>query len=294
MKQSAMTQFFDTFVDRQVPFHSAALAFYMVIALPAFLLFFVSLAGIFLTPETIQSGLASAGLIDAVAFEEIGQQVVQFSSWTAGISLLIMLWTGSAIFHRVQQGLREMWQIRLDIGRGIKAFVAKKMLAMIAALMFVVGIVLLYIGLQTVGVLVTVFGDTGSFVQDLLGVAHILQVLLLVSVIAIMYSTFGDAHISWQLVSIASAFVAAMIWLVQLALHTYVNTIALVTMYGAAGSVVVLLISLFLLSNVFYAGAVGIYVAADRSTTWTLKPRSYADQLNRVGLIARIKSLLHT
>jgi uncharacterized BrkB/YihY/UPF0761 family membrane protein len=276
MKQTLLTQLVQTYIDREVPFHSAALACYIVIALPAYLLFFLSLSSIFFDVASIQTWIMSFGMIDAIAIDRILAEVVSVSSWTTIGTIGIMLWTGSAIFYRIQHGLREMWRIKLHIGNGVRSLMAKKILAMIVTLICAMSVIGIFIGLQIIGVVMHTFDQALPEVQEFIPIAHVLQLLMLIVIVYILYITLGDARISFSLALLAAFFVAVCVWVLQVAVQAYISTIAIVTFYGLAGSVIVLLITIFLLSNIFYAGAISMYVLAERYNRWHITPRSYA------------------
>lgn len=293
MRQTFLRQFADTYGDRDVAFHSAALAFFIVVALPAFLVFFFSIVGVFIAGETLIGWLVEAQIVSLASVERVQDQIVQFSSWTALASAVIVMWSGSAIFHRVQQGLRSMWHIELKVGSGVRRFFAQKLLAIIASLIFVVAIVSLFLFMQSVDLFVTHIGMVIPGLVELLPVAQLLQFFLIVSAIALIYAIFGDAIISFRLLVVGSILVAACMLLVQFGVQSYISNLAAVSWYGAAGSIIVLLFSLYFVSIIFYAGAILMYVLADRYKTFRLRPRSYAQAGKEVGLWQSFLRLFH-
>jgi membrane protein len=278
MKISFLRQYIDTFTDRSVQFHSAALAFYMVVALPAFVIFFVSVAGLVIAPEILKAWLGTSGIAGVVHFEQVRSQVVQFSSITAIMSALLMMWSGSAMFHRIQQGLRAMWLIRLDVGKGLHRFIATKLLAIIIALLFVVGIMALFFFTQIVALFIGTLTDMIPWLVTALPIAQMIQYVLVTIVVMIVYGLFGDSRVSWQLLVPSSLVVAAVYLSLQLGFQSYLKNLAAVNWYGAAGSVIVLLLLLYIMGIIFYAGAIWMYVVADRHHTYYIRPRSYAHQ----------------
>jgi membrane protein len=248
----------------------------MVIALPAFIIFFLSIAGLFISPESLRAWLGASNIVGLAQLEQIRDQVVQFSSITAILSALLMVWSGSAIFHRVQQGLRSMWLIRLDVGSGLHRFIATKLLAIIIALLFVIGILALFFFTQIVALFFNTLATIAPVVVQILPIAQITQYVLLATVVGVVYGMFGDSRVSWQLLIPNSLIVAGVYLLFQFGFQSYLKNLAAVNWYGAAGSIIVLLLLLYIMGIMFYAGAIWMYVMADRHRQYHITPRSYA------------------
>lgn len=279
MHTSFFKQYLETFKERQVQFHSAALAFYIVVALPAFVVFFLSIAGLFISAEGLRAWLDVNAIVGFSQFEQVRAGVIQFSSLTAVLSALLMIWSGSAIFHRIQQGLRAMWYIKLDIGSGLHRFFAGKLLAIIIALVFVIGIVGLFLVTQIVTVLLATIGDAlPILLPSVIPIAQLIQFVLVVCVITLAYALFGDARVSWQL-TLSGAIVVSLVYtLMQYGFQSYVSNLAAVHWYGAAGYIIVFLLLMYIMGMVFYGTAIWMYVVSERDSSYVIVPRSYAHQ----------------
>ena len=140
--------------------HSAALAFYFVLSLPALILFSISLGSIFLKSSRLQEniieylqGSVDQSIIDMMyaLFENTPE--VNFLSLGALIGFLLLLWSASNVFRQLKDFLEKAWDIKHVESSTIKDFIKNA----IVSFFIVIGIGgLLVLSILIEGVLYTV------------------------------------------------------------------------------------------------------------------------------------------
>jgi membrane protein len=246
---------------------SAGLSYYTLFSLTPILLISLALLGLVLGPEAARgqilqqtSGLVGyeTGLQIQTMIENADQPSNAFTSQAIGIIALIFGATG--VFTEIQSGLNFIWKVKPKFGRGWQQIIKQRILsfAMVLCIAFLLLVSLvLTVVMTTLGGYITHFLGV-SFVDFLL--AHTLSFVMVVVLFAMMYKILPDAQIRWREVWLG-AFIAALFFtLGKFLLGFYLSKVNLANAFGAAGSLVVLLVWVYFAAQIFFIGAEITYV----------------------------------
>ena len=229
---------------------SAALSFYAALALAPLLVTLLALAGTIFDQQVVQQRLL------AVLAQQVGPQAAELArsivyDQEGGVlagawSGLLVLAGATAVFGQLQKALNEVWQVRA--GGGIRRMLQQRLLGM--AMVLVIG--LLFLGALALQALVTALPDWAPLsLTANLGASAVLFTLLSAAV----YQILPDADIRWRDVWIGAAVTAVLFSLGQLALGIYLGRSSVGSSYGAAGSLVAVLLWLYYSGMAFFFGA---------------------------------------
>jgi len=241
----------------------AGLAYYTIFALPPLLVILVAIGSAVFDREQVESALESQmqGVMDA---EQMDAMIERTQASGAGlvaslIGLGLLLFGATGVVAQLQTALNRVWEVQPDPEQGgVRTFITKRILslAMILAVAFV-----LLVSLVLTSVLSAVGGYIagllpGGFWQPVLWAANLLISWLVFSLLfAAIFKILPDAEIAWKDVAVGSGATAILFMLGQFLLSFYLGNAAVGTPYGAAGSLVLVLVWVYYSSLILLLGA---------------------------------------
>ncbi|ADE36463.1 YihY/virulence factor BrkB family protein [Methanohalophilus mahii] len=225
---------------------SAALSFYLIVSLPAILLFSVSVGSYFLKARHLESAII--GYIDLMAgdtlihmVEILLNQIPDIASLTAGatISFLLLVWAGGNLFRQFKKIIDNMWGVSSTESDWLHNFLKKSFASVIGV--FVVGFLLV------LNTLVEAFFLMGyGLLSELLPFnLRILQYassfsnfLILLMLFIYVYRVLPEARIDMRYVLEGSFFTVSLITIAKYFFAFYLSHGNITTVYGAIGSII--------------------------------------------------------
>jgi membrane protein len=252
------------FIDDRAPRMGAALAYYTLFSLAPLLLIVITVAGVWLGPEAASGELLEQlrnviGLEGAAAI----QGIVKSAAWPAGgsllqtgLGLLLMVIGATTVLAELQDALDTLWRVPLRPLQGWWAWLRARLLSfgLILALAFLLLVSLLAGSLLTA--LQTWWTPRfGDWLQLAAAFNTVLSQALVPAVFALIYKLMPRAPVPW-LHALAGALLAALLfhagrWLLGL----YLTHSGLSSGFGAAGSVVLLLVWVYWSAQILLLGA---------------------------------------
>jgi membrane protein len=267
----------------------AALAFYGAFALAPTLVIAVALAGIFFGEEAAQGQLAASlevalGPVVAKAFAETLTYVyVSQSGWIATlVGLGVVVFAATGMFIQLQMSLNEIWEVQPKPGRDLWDMVRTRFLAFVLVLSFGGLLLLLLIADAVLRALHALLPKAPWSVDAYLweGGEWLLLICLLTLLFSLIYKLLPDAIITWRAVW-GGAFITAVLFGVGSYLVAYyLGRVAPTFTYGAAGSLVMVMLWVYFSSQVVLFGAELTKNVADAFGE-PVRPAAYARYLPR-------------
>jgi len=260
-------------LDDQAPTLGAALAYYTVFSLAPLLIISIALAGLVFGAEAAQGQIFDQlrGLLGDASGKAM-QEIVQSASAEpkAGvvatvIGFVTLLFGASGVFGQRQASLNIIWGVQPKPGRGILGIIRDRSLSF--GFILVVGFLLLVSLLLTAGI-AFVGKQFGAMVPGMEALIQILNSILSLAVITLlfgmMFKILPDANIAWRDVWIGAFITALLFTLGKFALGFYLGRSGVASSYGAAGSLIVLLLWVYYSSQIVFFGAEFTQVYANR------------------------------
>jgi membrane protein len=255
---------FNEFIDDNAIKLSASLSYYTVFSLPPLLIIIISLSGIFFGTEAVKGELFGQinGLVGNAAALQIQETIKNVkltgSSTFATITGIIILLIGaSGVFAEIQDSINYIWGIKAKPKRGFIKFLKNRLMSfsMVGSVGF-----LLLVGL-IVNSLMDVLNNrlAAHFPKDTLYLVYIVNLLIVFIIITILFTvifkTLPDGKIVLRDCVIGAAFTAFLFMIGKFAIGAYLGSSAVASIYGAAGSVILILVWVYYSAIILYFGA---------------------------------------
>jgi membrane protein len=271
------------------PVLGAALAYYAVFSLAPLMLLLLGVFGLIYggnqqAREKILEQLSY--FIDPSALQsvqEIAAKVAQPKPglWSAILGALIALFGASGIFGQLQDALNNIWDVKPKPNQGFWAFIRSRFLsfAMVGGVCF-----LLLISLTLEGVL----KGLHAFLQQVmpgghyvgLAVFYVFDLGIIIFLFAMIFRLLPYAKIAWRDVWYGSALTAVLFVVGKFLLSLYLSSGAAGSAYGAASSLVTLLLWVFYSAQILLFGAEFTRIYADTYGSH-VQPDEYAVRIKK-------------
>ena len=251
----------------------AALAYYTVFSLAPLLIIAIAIAGLVFGQEAAQGQIFEQlrGLLGEASAKAMQDMVQDANAKPATgvvatlIGVVTLLFGASGVFGQLQTSLNAIWDVEPKPGRGILGLVRDRILSF--GFILVVGFLLLVSLLLTAAVALVAqwFGGMLPAMETLAQILNFVVSLAVITLLfAMIFKFLPDAKIAWHDVWIG-AFITALLFTVgKFALGLYLGKSGVGSSYGAAGSLIVLLLWVYYSSQILFFGAEFTQVYANR------------------------------
>lgn len=265
---------FNEWLEDKAPQLGAALAYYTVFSLAPLILVLVAIIGMIFRKDP-------AGAWDRITeqmsyvLDPSGVQVVQdiartaskpsTSAWATVIGIALALFGATGVFGQLQDALNTIWGVKAKPGNAIGAFLRVRILsfAMVAGVCF-----LLLVSLTIEAILKGLSHYVESALPGGSGIAVsiylVFDLAMVVLLFAMMFKFLPDVQIEWRDVWVGSAMTGLLFLIGKWALGLYLGSGAAGSAYGAASSLVTLLLWIYYSSQILLFGAEFTQVYANR------------------------------
>lgn len=240
----------------------AALAFYTVFALLPSLILVIALTGVILGRDAAQAEIVEqvrylAGEAGARAIEAtlIAARTESGAGVTAVVlgALVVGLW---GVFGELQDALNTIWGVAPRPGRGVLRVIRERFLSFA----MVVGIGFLLLVSLVVSAWLAAVGRyfTGLLPMPspvLQTVNAVLSFAVITVLFALSFKLLPDVRVAWRDVWLGAALTSLLFAVGKSAIGFYLGTTAIGSLWGGAGSLVVILLWVYYSSQIFYLGA---------------------------------------
>jgi membrane protein len=276
---------FNEWLEDKAPQLGAALAYYTVFSLAPLILVLLAVVGIVFRNDPAGAWERLTEQMSAF-LDPSGVQVVQDIARTASkpaastlatiIGVALALFGASGMFGQLQDALNTIWGVKAKPGAAIWEYLRVRFLSFT----MVAGVCFLLLVTLVVHALLKGFSD---YLQaHLPGGAALaftiyttVDLSLVVLLFAMMFKLLPDVHVQWRDVWVGSVVTALLFLLGKWALGLYLGSGAAGSAYGAASSLVTLLIWIYYSSQILLFGAEFTQVYANRFGSGA-RPSSHA------------------
>lgn len=243
---------------------SASLSYYTIFALGPMLIVIISFAGIFLGRDAVEGKLydqikALIGSAAALQVQNIiaNLQHSQKSVTAAVIGIVLLVLGATGVFTEIQGSINYIWSIRAKPKKGWLKFLTNRLISF--SLVISCGFILLVS--LVINALMELLNEKLQlyFKSVTIIVFYILNLALIFAVItalfAIIFKVLPDATIKWKDAFVGASFTALLFMLGKFLISLYIGKSNVGLTYGAAGSIIVILVWVYYSSLILYFGA---------------------------------------
>lgn len=297
---------------------AASLAYYAIFSLSP-LLIIISLAlGLVMDPNALESGLVSnlQMTVGQQAAELIRSMLRSESRSTDVLGtivwLAIIVWGASGMFAQLQNALNKIWEVRAKPGRSPLVMLKNRVLSFGIVLLAAVAL----LGTMVINTTLSTIANNGQervrveavlSASDVLATSpplpggslaavRVMQVVITIAIstglIAVVYRVLPDVDVAWRDVLVGSLFTSVLLFLGQFAVGQYLSRANIGSVFGAAGSLTIILVWVYYSAQILLFGAeftevwarhYGSYIRPDDSAVWenVYKAREEAAEAGR-------------
>ena len=243
---------------------SAALSYYTIFALPPLLIIIISLCGFFFGAEAVRGELFGQinGLVGNDAAMQIQETIKNVSlsksnAFITTISVIILFIGASGVFSEIQDSINYIWGIKAKPKRGLIKFIKNRLMSfsMIGSAGF-----LLLVGLIINSVMDVLSKRLSAyFPQDTIYLFYFINLLIVFIIITLLFTVIfkilPDGKVVLRDCIIGASFTAFLFMIGKFAIGAYLGNSSIASVYGAAGSVILILVWVYYSAIILYLGA---------------------------------------
>lgn len=246
---------------------AAALAYYGVFSIPPLLLLLLVVLGrVFgsqFTEEQLQERILNqfSGLIGSSGAEALASVIENASRPDEGlvatvVGVVTLAFGASGLFSQLQDAMDTIWEVAPDPDLGLLDKIKTRLFSftMVAVILFLLLISLVVsAGLSALNEALTgLMPETGVL---LLIVNFLISLVVIILLFALVYKYIPSVKIAWRDVWIGAIITGILFTIGKEAISLYIGQSSTASSYGAAGSLVILLLWVYYAAQIFFLGA---------------------------------------
>ncbi|MGA2410081.1 MAG: YihY/virulence factor BrkB family protein [Candidatus Binataceae bacterium] len=283
-------QVFSDFSDDDCPTMAAALAYATLFSLPSLLLIIIYVAGLVLGPEAasgeIQARLSSAmGPSAAAAIQAIVGNIANNTRTgviATALGIIGLVLSAMSVLLQLQQSLNRAWKVTVTAS-GVRGFVVKRVRS---GLLLLGGGILAIVSTTATSIL-TALANMLPYAPAVHLLTFVISLLAFALIFGAILKVMPDVQIEWRDVWVGGLFIAALFETGKFLIAFYLGHLGKTSVYGAAGSIALLLLWTYYSALIFLLG-VELTQVWVRSQGREVQPKEGAVRLERKSATAPI------
>jgi membrane protein len=248
-------------IDDSASSMGAALAFYSLLSLAPLLLVVVGVAGMFWGRTEAQTLILEqvAGLVGdraaagiELVLQNTGQTAVD-GVLPAVIGFATALFGAATVFNELQSDLDRIWRYHGRKAAGLWAALHTRMLAF--GMVLAVGFLLMVSLVASAAISALSDQWLAGSQLSVRALEFGLSFLVMTGLFAMIYKILPRARIAWRDVWVGAAVTSVLFWLGKYLIGLYIGRASVANAFGAAGTVVVLIVWVYYSAQIFFVGA---------------------------------------
>lgn len=251
---------FETWRENAASRLAAALAFYTVFSLAPTIIIALAIAGAVLGEGHVRSQVLAGleGLLGTTpaffALSVVDSAQRGLTGRWAAVAVLTLLAGATVVFSELHDALNRLWEV--ESRTGIRGFFYRRLVGFLMVL--VIGLLLLasLIAGTVLSAVERVVGDVVGNPTSLWRILNSMGAFVLSALLfAAMYKVLPDLKIAWSDVAPASIVTSFLFAVGRFLIGLYLSNTSLSSVYGAAGSFVIILLWIYYSAQIFLFGA---------------------------------------
>ncbi|MCP4443690.1 MAG: YihY/virulence factor BrkB family protein [Aureispira sp.] len=293
----------------------AALAYYTIFSLPALIVVIIGLVGFFLGEAAVRGEIYSSlvEVVGSAAANQIQNAVKNIGStdtnwWAAVIGVGLLIFVATGVFYVMQEALNKVFQVE-EVPRKLKF--KFKVLEIVINRVLSLGMVLSVGGLLVFSILSNaILLEVSAYVTEneayviskipttldflipyvsyLTGYFLVflnlgLSIFLIALFFFMLYNILPAVKLKWRYLWAGAFFAGTLFWIGEMLMGFYLSNTSVISAYGAAGSLIVLLIWVYYSAQLVFLGAEFIKALCTYKGV-EIMPKEFAVRLEKAGV----------
>jgi len=252
-----------SWIDHRGASKGAALAFYTLFSMTPILVLAIAVAGYVFGAEAAQGEIVAQvqGLVGPNGAQAIQALLAAARDPASGlvatlVASILLLLGATTVFAELKGSLDELWGIEKSCKSAFSELLRTRLLSfgMVLVLAFLL-LVSLVVSAALAMLERYMHGFLGSSAVVLAMTSSFISFGVIACMFAVIYKTLPDAPLSWRDVWIGAAFTAGLFSLGKYAIGLYLGNSGVASSFGAAGSLIALLLWVYYSAQIFFLGA---------------------------------------
>lgn len=256
----------ETFADWSAdgaPRLAAALSYYTLFSLAPLLVIVIAIAGIVFGREAVQGQLVSQ--IDGLVGRDGGRAIEELlahasrpteSVIAAVVGFIVLLFGAAGVLLQLQDALNTIWEVRARPYAGVWGLIRTRLLSFV----FVLGVGFLLVVSLTVSASLAAIQSYASGMipgsETVWVIVNAAVSIALVSLLfALMFKYLPDVEVAWSDVWVGAVATAVLFTIGKSLVGLYLGRASFGSAYGAAGSLVVVMVWVYYSAQILFLGA---------------------------------------
>lgn len=253
---------------------AAAMSYYAIFSLPGLLIIVITVAGYFFSQKAVEGEIENqiGEMIGPEAASSVQTMVsnaqnIESSTWAAIIGIATLIFGATGVFYQLQQSLNKIWEVEV---KKEEAGVKKLLLDRVSSfgMILIIGFLLLISLVLTAGLSALSDYISQNLTDYLLYVFYVAEFLVSYGIVtllfALIYKVLPDVIIKWRTVRVGALVTAALFVIGKFGLGIYFGNSDPASAYGAAGSLILILLWVSYSCLILFFGAEFTQVYARR------------------------------
>lgn len=255
---------------------AAALAYYTIFSLAPMLIIAIAVAGLIWQRDAVQTQVLNQ--ISSLVGEE-GQTFVaglldSASRPAEGIAatilgIITLLFGALGVFNELHNALNTVWEVEEEKTEGFWQSIKKVIVSRFLSFTMILGIgfvllvsLVISAGISAIGTVVTGMLPFHEIILQIINL--VISIAIITVLFALIFKVLPDADIAWRDVWIGAFVTAVLFSIGKTLIGLYLGSSAVATSFGAAGSLVLLLLWIYYSVQILFFGAEFTHVYANR------------------------------
>lgn len=288
----------DGFTEFKILKMSSSLAYITVFSLAPLLLVILFICDLFWGREAIEGAIYAQmkGFLGSSAAEQIQLMIQNLalspnSTIAAVIGIGTLIFAATSVFAEIQDSINTIWSLRPKKRSGIWLFIKARLLSfgVIGSLGF---IMLVALGFSTLlDGISDQLAQTSEISVGFIYFSNILVTFVITSLLfGAIFTILPDADITWRQVRVAAFTTTVLFMFGKFLITFYISNSNIGDVYGAAGSIVVLMVWVYYSSVILYLGATFAKCYAVKFAE-PIKPSKYAEIVQYITVATEAKTI---
>lgn len=252
------------FLDDRATKFSAALSYYTIFALPPLIILIISASGFFIEEKDVSAFFYQqvSDLVGPNTAREVENAMNNVTLNRSGvlptiIGIAMLLFSASGVFAEIQSSINYIWGFVAKPEKSVIRMIKNRLLsfAMIASVGFLLLVSLLINSLASIlyDYLAEFFAESTIYLVKVLN--NVIVFVLITFLFALIFKTLPNGIIRLKDAFVGAAFTAVLFMIGKWGIGIYLGTTATSSLYGAAGSIIVMLMWVYYSAMILYFGA---------------------------------------
>ena len=258
-----LTESLKAWIDQRAASKGAALAFYTLFSMTPILVLAIAVAGYFFGSKAAQGEiiLQVQGLVGPNGAQAIQALLAAAQDPAAGLvatilASVLLLVGATSVFAELKGSLDEMWGIGKFRRSSFSVLMRTRLLSFGLVVVLAFLLLISLVVSASLAVLERYAGGIWSSSAIVLSaISSLISFGAIAFLFAVIYKMLPDVRLSWRDVWIGAIFTAGLFSLGKYAIGLYLGNSAVASGFGAAGSVVALLVWVYYSAQIFFLGA---------------------------------------